>query len=234
LLPLAMLGGLGLPVLIELSNWVFGKNELSRNSRVVLKLTAIAYLGGFVLLMLGQLSAARSGGWAAWRSTLASCTSMAVNARTAGIPVQSPAAFTAAGQWILMALMGVGASSAGTAGGIKLTTVWHLVRGTRDLLGGKAPQRMCGIAIVWIGFYGIALFVGMVLLAACESAAASDRLLFMAISALSNVGLSHDPISMTGPGLIVMSGLMLVGRVAPLAVLWWTATIVDEVDVVVG
>jgi trk system potassium uptake protein TrkH len=233
LLPLAILGGLGLPVLIELSNWVFGKTELSRHSRVVLKSTAAIYLCGFAALMLAQVSAAIAGGWPAWRNTIASCTVAVINTRTAGLPIQSPAAFTGAGQWILMALMVIGAGSAGTAGGIKLTTLWHLGRGTREILQGHTARRIYAIAVVWTAIYGIALFGGMVLLAASESES-SDRLLFLAISALSNVGLSHDPVSMTGPGLLVLSMLMLIGRIAPFAILWWAAAGGEPSDVLAG
>jgi Trk-type K+ transport system membrane component len=87
--------------------------------------------------------------------------------------------------------------------------------------------------VVWIAIYGMALFGGMVLLAASESES-SDRLLFLAVSALSNVGLSHDPVSMTGPGLVVLSMLMLIGRIAPLTILWWVAAGGEQSDVLVG
>jgi trk/ktr system potassium uptake protein len=234
LLPLAVLGGLGLPVLIELSNWLFGKSELSRHTRMTLKLSAVAYLAGFVVLVVAQIPAASAGGWGAWRNTIASCTVAAINTRTAGLPVQSPAAFTGAGQWVLMALMAIGAAPAGTAGGVKVTTVWQIIGGTWGIVRGAAVPRVLGIAIVWVGFYAIALFVGMALLAACDSVTTGDRVLFLAVSALSNVGFSHDPVAMTGPGLIVLSGLMLAGRVAPLVVLWWVAKTGEQVDVLIG
>jgi Trk-type K+ transport system membrane component len=234
LLPLAVLGGLGLPVLIDLSNWVFGKSELSQHTRLILKLCAVTYLLGFLALLIAQISAANAGGWGAWRNTIASCTAAAINTRTAGLPVQSPAAFTGAGQWVLMALMAVGSASAGTAGGVKVTTLWQLIRGTWGIVRGRIVRRAMGIAIVWVGFYAVALFIGMALLAACDSVTTGDRVLFLAVSALSNVGLSHDPVAMTGPGLIVLSGLMLAGRIAPLLVLWWVATTGEEVDVLIG
>ncbi len=234
LLPLAFLGGLGLPVLIDLSNWVFGKSELSRHTRMTLKLSALAYLLGFVVLMVAQIPAASSGGWGAWRNTIASCSSEAINTRTAGLPLQSPAAFTGAGQWVLMALMAIGASPAGTAGGVKVNTLWQLVGGTWRIVRGGIVSRITGIAIVLVGFYAVTLFMGMALLAACDSVTTGDRVLFLAVSALSNVGLSHDPVAMTGPGLIVLSGLMLAGRIAPLVGLWWVARTGEEVDVLIG
>jgi hypothetical protein len=62
----------------------------------------------------------------------------------------------------------------------------------------------------------------------------ADRLLFIAISAASLVGFSQDPISMTGGGMIVVSVAMFLGRVAPIAILWWSATTVKDGDVAVG
>jgi Trk-type K+ transport system membrane component len=234
LLPLTIVGGLGLPVLIEATNTIFGKATLSRHSQIVLVLTGVAYLIGLVVLVLAQSPVAAGGGWPAWRDTLASCTMASINTRTAGLPFQSPAAFTAAGQWLLMLLMIVGASPAGTAGGLKLTTLWQLFRGTGDVLGGRPAHRATGIAAVWLGIYTAALLIGVILLVQVQSQIPADRLLFLAVSALSNVGLSHDPVSITGPGLLVLSALMLIGRLVPMAILWWMARTTQGAQVLVG
>ena len=42
-------------------------------------------------------------------------------------------------------------------------------------------------------------------------------------SAVSNVGLSQYPVSIVGPGMFILAGAMFLGRVTPLAILWWTA-----------
>lgn len=234
LLPLVILGGLGLPVIIEVSDRLFGGPPLSRHSRVVLTLTGTFYIGALLALVLAQVSAAWGGGWPAWHSTLASCSVAAINTRSAGLPFQSPAAFTPAGQWILMLLMLVGASPAGTASGVKTTTLWQLCRGIRGMLRGSPVPRIVGIAAVWLFGFALMLIVGILLLASLEPQLSPDRLLFLACSAVGNVGLSHDPVSTTGPGLLVLSALMLAGRLAPLAVLWWIAETTGGVDVVVG
>jgi Trk-type K+ transport system membrane component len=234
LLPLATLGGLGLPVLIELSDRVFGGPHLSRHSRVVLKLAAIFYLGGMILLLLAQAPSAAGGGWPAWRSAMASCSVAAVNSRSAGIPLQSPAVFSIAGQWILMALMVIGAAPAGTAGGIKGTTLWQLRNGIADILRGRVTHRVTGIAAVWFLGFMLLLFVGVIFLFSSEPQISADRLLFLACSAIGNVGLSHDPVSITGPGLLVLSALMLAGRLGSLATLWWLAETTGGVEVLVG
>lgn len=234
LLPLVILGGLGLPVLMEASDRFFGGPPLSRHSRLVLMLAGLTYLFGLIALILAQTPAAWSGGWFAWRNTLASCSVAAINARTAGIPFESPAVFTVAGQWLLMALMLIGAAPAGTASGLKTTTLWQLARGVRDILGGRPAPRPVGIAAVWLGLFLLALFTGVLLLATTDPQIAPDRLLFLCCSAIANVGLSHDPVSITGPGLIVLSLLMLAGRLGALAVLWWMAETTSGADVAVG
>lgn len=234
LLPLVILGGLGLPVLIEITDRFFGGPPLSQHSRVVLKLAAGVYLAGFAALVLAQLPAAWGGGAVAWRNTIASCSVAAINTRSAGLPFQSPAAFTIAGQWLLMALMLVGAAPAGTASGLKTTTHWQLARGVRDVLRGRPVPRPFGIAAVWLIAFVVVLFAGILLLATIEPQIAPDRLLFLCCSAIANVGLSHDPVSITGPGLLVLSALMLAGRLGPLAVLWWMAETTSGADVLVG
>ena len=233
LLPLAVLGGLGLPVLMEIADRVFSGPPLSRHSRAVLALAGWFYLGGLLVLVLAQAPAARGGGWSAWQKTLGSCSVAAVNTRSAGLPVQSPAVFTAAGQWLLMLLMLIGAAPGGTAGGVKTTTLFQLGRGIRDVLAGRAPGRVTGIAVVWVAGYLLALFAGILLLLSTDPQMPADRVLFLCCSALGNVGLSHDPVSNTGPGLFVLSGLMLAGRLGSLGVLWWAAR-TTVTDVAIG
>jgi Trk-type K+ transport system membrane component len=234
LLPLIFLGGLGLPVLIELSDRLFGGPPLSRHSRVVLRLAGLVYLGGLIALVLAQTPAAWNGGWFAWRNTLASCSVAAINARTAGIPFESPAVFTVAGQWLLMALMLIGGAPAGAASGLKTTTLWQLAGGIRDVLHGNPVPRPFGIAAVWLAAFVGVLFAGVLLLSTTDPQIASDRLLFLCCSAIANVGLSHDPVSITGPGLIVLCLLMLAGRLGSLAILWWMAETTAGAEVAVG
>ena len=219
---------------MELTDRIFGGPPLSRHSRVVLKLAGFFYLIGLAALILAQVPAAMGGGWPAWQSTFASCSVAAINTRSAGLPFQSPAAFTAAGQWLLMALMLIGAAPAGTAGGMKTTTLWQLGRGVRDVLRGRVVHRAFGIAAVWLGVYLLVLFSGVLLLVSIQPQIPADRLLFLACSALGNVGLSHDPVSITGPALMVLGWLMLVGRLAPLIILWWMAQTTGDGEVAVG
>jgi trk system potassium uptake protein TrkH len=227
LMPLALLGAVGVPVVLDLFDGVGGSRTLSTHTRIVLSSTAVAYLVGFVLLALVQ--------WPGpWRAVLASGSANSINARTTGFPLGFADGFARAVQWVVVLLMVVGGASGGTAGGVKTTTFYELGRGVRRALAGAAPGRLFGIAATWLGAYAVLVIVTLILLVIAEPQMPADRLLFLAVSAASNVGLSHDPLSTTGSGLIVLSAAMLLGRLLPLLVLWWAATTVRDGDVAVG
>ena len=232
LLPLAVLGGLGLPVLMELYDWALRRKRVSLHGRTVLAMTAGLYLGGFVVFALLQWPGfsfnTASETWLAWQHDLASSSAAAINARTAGLPFEHAYLFPRAMQWVLIVLMMIGSSSAGTGGGLKTTTVAELVRGPWLALRGQRVGRGFGIAAAWLGIYLLIGFVCLLLLLWAQPQMPADRLLFITISAVSNVGMSHDPVSITGFGMDVLSATMLAGRLAPLL-----GAVVDGIDDIV-
>jgi Trk-type K+ transport system membrane component len=74
----------------------------------------------------------------------------------------------------------------------------------------------------------------LILMISSEPLVPADRILFLVISAASNVGLSHDPIAITGPGLYILSATMLLGRLMPLCVLWWMAQTTHDAELAFG
>jgi len=156
------------------------------------------------------------------------------NSRSAGFLFTKVGGFSRIGQWLIMGLMIVGVGAGGAAGGLKLTTFYIVSRGVRRALRGDAMERIFGIAMVWIGSYLFIVLLTLFALLVTQPEMAGDRVLFLAISAASNVGLSHDAVSITGPGLIVLSLGMLLGRIAPLFILWWTVKSALETDIAVG
>ena len=246
LLPLSLFGGLGLTVLMELYDRIVRRRPLSQHARTVLALSALVYIVGFVCLVasretfwsnlfagVGQL------GWyrrqsVAIRSAIASSSALSINSRTAGFPFEFAGTLPRATQWVVMVLMVIGANPAGTAGGVKATTFLEIGRGIRDALAGRRVSRVFGIAAVWLaGYFGI-VALGFLCLVWQAPELPPDRLLFLSVSATSNVGLSHDSISMVLSGLFTLSLVMLMGRIAPLLVLWWAAETTPDVEIAVG
>lgn len=217
LLPLATLGALGMPLLMELWAAFVGDCRLSDYGWRIVRVAAVAYLVGLVVLV-----AAQAGGGEPFREVMASSSSLSVDCRSLGVML-NPMSWTRAAQWVALVLMLVGGAPAGTAGGLRLTTVAVLMDGTRRLLRGQTPPRELGFALCWSGlFVGMTLVITLVLLTV-EPQLPGDRVVFLAASAMGNVGLSHDPISMTGASLYVGSLAMLIGRLGPVVFAWWMA-----------
>jgi trk system potassium uptake protein TrkH len=245
MLPLAVLGGLGITVVIELFDAIVRKRPLSRHAHVVLKMTAGLYLAGLVALTLLQLTEleafgrARNEEWgkAAARlfpTLLANASALSLDARTPGMPIVAVYNLPRAMTFFLMLLMIVGASPAGTGGGLKTTTVFELFMAPLRALRGQPVIRTFGVAATWLGIYLLALIVFHIMLLASEPQMPGDRALFVTVSALSNVGLSHDTLSMTRTSLYTVSAAMFTGRLVPLLILWWMADTTRDAEIAVG
>jgi Trk-type K+ transport system membrane component len=229
-LPLAILGALGVPVLMDLFDAARRKRPLSIHTLTVLKLSAIVYVVAIAVLFVARFPST----WAEARTALASSSEAAINTRSAGLPIEFAADFPRSVQWALIALMMIGAAPGSAGSGLKVTTIGRLCSGVRDLVADRAPGRIFGIAIVWLlGFLAISFGCFLVLLAT-EPGLEADRLFFIAVSAASNCGLAHDRIGIVGTGLHALSITMLLGRVLPIAVLWWVVRHADQTDVAIG
>lgn len=242
LLPLSVVGGLGLPVLMELYDAFSRRRPLSAHSRTVLAMTAGLYLAFFALFLLLQgfdalvqwvdgapLPAVGEVPEMAGLSSAA-----ALNSRTLGFPFQFVQDFPRVIIWSMALAMIVGGSPAGTAGGIKSTTLWELCRGVMRALRGQPVGRVFGVAAVWTGLYLLMVFGVFLLLLVSVPQLAADRLLFEGISAVSNVGLSYEVVAVVTPGLDVLGGAMLLGKLAPLGVLWWMALTTPDAEIAIG
>jgi Trk-type K+ transport system membrane component len=252
LLPLSILGGLGLPVLMDLFHRIFSpRRALSRHTQTTLTLAAGVYLLGTwgLFIALSARPQAKSTDLATasqWdqgdqamriddaRHRFIAASTMAINSRSMGLPLGLESRFIGPSQWLIVLLMMVGASSAGTGGGIKAGTLYEAGKGVRSALVGGAVKRSAGVAAVWIAGYLVIAGVCFFLLACLQQEESVERLMFIVVSAVSNVGLSHDAVSLVGPSLGVLIGGMLLGRLVPLAILWWLAGRPADVDLLVG
>jgi len=232
LLPLALIGGLGLAVKMDLVRSVRHGQPLSKHSRVVLAMTAGLYLLGMLSIFAIEWRTGAAPSQLA--STAAASSAAAMNARTYGSPLEWLATVPRAAQWIIMLLMAIGANPGGTGGGIKTATIAVLFIGARAALAGRVPGRAFGIACTWLAVYGGLVAAAMLVLLPSQPDIDADRLLMLCISAASNVGLSHDTVTIVGPGLYTLAFTMLAGRLVPLLILWWMATTTEDADIAVG
>ncbi len=220
LMPLSILGGLGLPVLMEIFDLIRGRGSLSRHARTVLCMTAALYLAGFGLLLLSRwLTAIDYSQIAPARNFLGSTSVAAINSRALGMAFDSSSVtdLPRGMPWVMMLLMMIGASSASTGGGLKTTTIVELGRGIGRTIRGEAPGRPFGIATVWLVSYLLLCVIIFLLLVwlVPEQARESNRLMFDTVSAVSNVGLSFDDRThLVMPGSDIMAVGMLLGALA--------------------
>jgi len=216
LLPLMLAGGLGTVVLLQMFDALRGRGRLSGFSRVALTSTALVYVVAVGLILM-LMSMSRTD--LPVTEALASASVNAVNARGTGWSVEPLSGLPRAVQGALMGLMSVGAVVGGTAGGIGLLTLYAIGAGARATLAGRIAPRATGFALLWLGAFIVTVFVTFLILLATESTLAPDRVLFLSVAAVSNVGMSHEPLSITGTGLWTLSLAMLVGKFLPLALL---------------
>ncbi len=229
LMPLAWIGGLGIPVILELADSIFKRQPLSKHTRVVLSLMAAMYLIGVLLLspwgMRGEDGSLDLAG------TLASGSVFSINSRTCGLPLASPSSLSRVSQWLLMVFMMIGAAPAGSGGGMKVTALYHAWQEKRRALRREPGLRINGIAGAWMIIYLAMLLATFLGLLASMPETSADRLALLASSAVGNVGLSNEPLSVTGPGLLTLVIAMIAGRAAPLMLLWWAAATTQDAEV---
>jgi Trk-type K+ transport system membrane component len=230
LLPLGFLGGLGIPVLLDLASGITEQRRLHRHTVAVLISSALIYLIGLGSIALFEWLLSGD----PLRIAFINGSVDALNTRSIGLPLGNLSSLSRAAQWMVMLLMAVGAAPAGSGGGLKTTTLLVFTRDAHRLMFGKPVGRIFGVACVWIAIFILLAFAMTIALLITEPQLAADRGLFIAISALSNCGLSHEPLNMTGASLFVLSGTMLLGRFVPLTILWWCARNVEDTEIAVA
>jgi potassium uptake TrkH family protein len=221
-----IIGGTGFPVIFELA-----RNHRPSTWSVLTRITVIVTVA---LLVIGTLVI-----WTSeWTNpkTLGSYNFTeggmlafftAVMPRTAGFNAVDMASLRPETLLITNVLMFIGGGSAGTAGGIKVTTfgvllyvIWSQVRGLphvnvgRRRLSGETQRRAMTLSLFSIGVVGVASFTLLSM-----TRFSFEAVLFETISAFATVGLSTGitPLLPVDAQMVVVL-LMFVGRVGPLTV----------------
>ncbi|WP_246108493.1 TrkH family potassium uptake protein [Streptomyces sedi] len=235
LLPIAvaaLLGGLGFPVIIELlrhrarrsAPGVRPRHPWSLHLRLTLATSALLLLAGWVLTLTFEWSNPGTfGTFDAGRKVL-NAFFHSVVARTAGFHTTDVAAMEPETLLGTAALMFVGGGSAGTAGGIKVTTLAVLaaavlaeVRGHREagLFGRRVSEHVVRQALTVTLLSAVLLVVAVVALMSLLHARA-ELVVFEAVSAFGTVGL-HTGLAgeSEAAARVILMVLMFVGRVGP-------------------
>lgn len=233
---LIMLGGLGFPVLLDLLHSRrrgHDRRGLRYHSQLVITATAILLAGGTIAVWLAERHGALAGMPAG--QALMNAFFQGVTARTAGFTTLPVEHFTYPTLFMLLLLMFIGGGACSTAGGVKVSTVAVLAAEGVSLLRRRwqtsafrhgIPVRVLATAAAVIVVYALVLLTGIMLLLILEThdqphaEAGGDFLdmMFEAVSALGTVGLSTGVTADLGESSrLVVVGMMLLGRVGPLA-----------------
>lgn len=221
-----ILGGLGFPVLRELLRGR-APGRWSVHARLTVWGTLALLVAGVVLFWVFEAHGKGTlVGMSPWQQAVGALGG-GVFPRTAGFNSVDYALVTEETEAITMVLMFIGGGSAGTAGGIKVTTflilavvIWSEVRGEPDVTIGT---RRIGAAVQRQALSVALLAVGLVILATLTLMVLTDLpsldLGFETVSAFATVGLSTGitaQIPAAGQG--VLMALMFLGRVGPITV----------------
>jgi len=230
---LIVLGGLGFLVLDDVRFRVRGLSDrLTLHSKLVLAITTVLLFGGAALYLFfeTQFDLRHMG----FGDRLANSWFMSVTARTAGFNTVDYGGASNASIFLTMGLMVVGGSPGSTAGGLKTTSVVLLFLLLRHRLAGREHTSVMGrtipretleraAGIVVGGLLVLALFIFVLLIVELPAHGELDRghflkLMFEAHSAFGTVGLSLGATpDLTSGGRVLVSLLMFIGRVGPLA-----------------
>ncbi|MDN5726494.1 MAG: TrkH family potassium uptake protein [Propionibacteriales bacterium] len=222
-----IIGGLGFPVLAELRRRLRRPRDWSVHLRVTLAGTGILLVAGVASFALLEWSNPETLEPLDLPTKVLASITGGVMPRTAGFNSVDVTALNPETYPVQNVLMFIGGGSAGTAGGIKITTffllafmIWSEIRGETETVVGhrriaSATQRQAmTISLLALGVVAVGTLVIMV-----TTDHGLNAVLFETVSAFATVGLSAGITPTVGvPGKITLMVLMFVGRVGTITV----------------
>ncbi len=215
---LIIFGGLGFYVIREILHKRSWRN-LSMNAKIVLTMTVSLLAMGTVLLKLTDN--------VTWLGAFFQSTS----ARTAGFSTYPLGEFTAAGQFVLVILMFIGASPGSTGGGIKTTTAFTILKSlfafatNRDCTAfrRKIPRESIMKAFTVATLAAMVVCLITLLICIIEPQLTFMQVLFEVVSGFGTVGLSTGITPhLADSSKLLLCLTMFIGRLGPLtmACIW--------------
>lgn len=232
-LPIAVaviLGGLGFPVLLELLRHrtrrrTTGRRNWSLHTRLTLVTSAALLFIGTVLTSLLEWTNPGTLAPFDWDEKILNGFFYSAMSRTAGFNAIDMGALNATTLLFTCTLMFIGGGSAGTAGGIKVTTFAVLaaailaeVRGEPNstVLGRRLAPHVLRQALT-VALLAVGLVIAATLALLTVTKAPFEDVLFEAVSAFATVGLSTGiTASIPDSGQLILILLMFIGRIGPI------------------
>lgn len=217
-------GGLGFPVWLELRRRFRAPRSWTLHTKLTLAGTFFLIVFGFVAVLVFEWSNARTTGELGVGGRLLASFFQGVTPRTAGFNTLDYASLEPETLLVTDVLMFIGAGSASTGGGIKVTTfvllilmVWTEVRGDPNVTAFErrvsAHAQRQALAVTFIALNAVVIAT-LALMA--ESGLGFQETLFEAISAFGTVGLSTGITADFGEvGRLTLVALMFLGRTGP-------------------
>ncbi|TDB97608.1 TrkH family potassium uptake protein [Actinomadura sp. 7K534] len=220
-----IVGGLGFPVVFDLARHWRRPSGWTILTRVTLTMTALLLAGGTLVLTMAEWDNPATLGAMSRPSRWLAGFAAAVMPRTAGFNTIDVAQMRTESWLATDVLMFIGGGSAGTAGGIKVTTfgllgfvLWAEMRGEARVNVGhrrlpEGTQRQA-LAIVLLS---VGLVTAMTFALLALTPYSLDRVLFEVTSAFGTVGLSTGiTADLPDTGQLLLIALMFLGRIGPL------------------
>jgi potassium uptake TrkH family protein len=222
-----IIGGMGFPVLFELLRRAGRHRRWSIHTRITVFGSAALLVVGLVATLALEWSNPATLGPLGVPGKVITSLFHSASSRTTGFNTVNTAELHPETWAVTDVLMFIGGGSAGTAGGIKVTTffllwfvIWSEVRGEHEVVVGRrrvssATVRqaltvvLLGAGLVATGTIGLLMITDHPL----------DLVLFESVSAFATVGLSAGiTADLPGAGQLIMIALMFVGRVGTITV----------------
>jgi trk system potassium uptake protein TrkH len=224
ILVLSLLGSIGFIVLLDYWNKFRGKRKnITLTSKIILLTTFALWIAAAIFIYISDIGL-RNAGWEGMEIAIFQSISAHT---TVGFNNGDIGSFGLASTFVMIILMIVGASPAGTGGGIKTTSISAILAVLNSILhrrkhitflGKEIPPANIYLAISSAMFYSIILIIGawIVLLTDGYQFGLSE-ILFESASALSTVGLSTGiTADLSNLGKLAIAFLMFIGRLGVL------------------
>ncbi len=221
-----VLGGLGFPVIIQLLRSDLRVKDWSVHLRLTVYGTLLLLVVGIGLFAAFEWNRDQTLGHLSFGGKILGSLAGGVFPRTAGFNSIDYGSASPETLMVTDILMFIGGGSAGTAGGIKVTTflllafsIWNEVRGRDEVtiahrsISASSQRQALSVALL-----GVAAVVGGTLLLLIFTNYSLEKVLFEAISAFGTVGVSTGITSNLPPSAEwVLMALMFTGRIGTVA-----------------